>query len=182
MSHPEGSSLLDFVDSPVIVGDPDSRVIYVNASCERRLGISADSARGESLSSLFEGGSRESVLKAVAEVCTHGRTAHFKLREAGFDYLAQASPIQAEGDSVGVVILMTDEPASSPRPRNPVVPIIESVGETIACLQELAIEITDSRVNEIIDRGLLFRKLDVDRSFNISFFVFGSFFRRLFLV
>ena len=45
MSHPEGSSLLDFVDSPVIVGDPDSRVIYVNASCERRLGISADSAR-----------------------------------------------------------------------------------------------------------------------------------------
>ena len=36
MSHPAGTSLLDFVDSPIIVGDPDGRVIYVNPSCERR--------------------------------------------------------------------------------------------------------------------------------------------------
>ena len=151
MSHPEGSSLLDFVDSPVIVGDPDSRVIYVNPCCERRLGIVGAVARGETLSSLFEGGSREAVLRAVAEVCTHGQTSHFRLREQGDDYLAQASPIEAEGDRVGVVILLTDEPA----PRNPVRSFpAQLLDEMIACLQELAGATSDPIQSDVIERGL----------------------------
>ena len=59
MSHPGGFSLLDFVDAPVIVGDPDCQVIYVNPSCERRLGISSPAVLGVSMASLFQGGSRE---------------------------------------------------------------------------------------------------------------------------
>ena len=151
MNPPEGSSLLDFVDSPVIVGDPDSRVIYVNPSCERRLGIVGAVARGETLSSLFEGGSREAVLKAVAEVCTHGKTSHFKLREGGGDFLAQASPIEAEGDRVGVVILMTDEPAPRNLPRSLPVQLLE---ETIACLQEVAAATSDPDQSDAIERSL----------------------------
>ena len=154
MSHPEGSSLLDFVDAPVIVGDPDSRVIYVNRCFERRLGISPAAARGESLSSLFEGGSREAVLKAVAEVCTNGQTSHFRLRESGGDYLAQASPIEAEGDRVGVVILLTDEPAQSQALGSLPAQLAESLDEAIGCLQELSTASTDVRIRESVEGGL----------------------------
>ncbi len=154
MSHPEASSLLDFIDAPVIVGDPDSRVIYVNPSCEQRLGIAAAVACGESLCSLFEGGSREAVLKAVADVCTNGRTSHFRLRESGCDYLAQASPIEAEGDRVGVVILMTDEPARSQRVETLPTELAEPLDETIACLQELASATSDPRLSDVVERGL----------------------------
>jgi PAS domain S-box-containing protein len=153
MSHPEGSSLLDFVDAPVIVGDPDSRVIYVNRCFERRLGIAPATARGESLSSLFEGGSREAVLKAVAEVCTNGQTSHFRLREAGHDYLAQASPIEAEGDRVGVVILLTDEPESRASEKFPS-QLAEPLDLAIGGLQEVATAASDPRTRESVEAGL----------------------------
>ena len=154
MSHPGGFSLLDFVDAPVIVGDPDCQVIYVNPSCERRLGISSPAVLGVSMASLFQGGSRESVLKAVAEVCTHGKTSHFKLREAGYNYLAQASPIEAEGDRVGVVILLTDEPAASAPVRVLSAELAEPVDETVACLHELAAATSDPAMSDTIERGL----------------------------
>jgi PAS domain S-box-containing protein len=154
MSHPEGSSLLDFVDAPVIVGDPDSRVIYVNRCFERRLGISPAAARGESLCSLFEGGSREAVLKAVAEVCTNGKTSHFRLRESGGDYLAQASPIEAEGDRVGVVILLTDEPPQPQGLGSLPARLAEPLDEAIGCLQEIATATADSRLRASVEGGL----------------------------
>lgn len=154
MSHPAGTSLLDFVDSPMIVGDPDGRVIYVNPCCQRRLEISGDGACGESLASLFEGGSREAVLKAVAEVCTHGQTSHFKLRECGYDYLAQASPIEAEGDRVGVVILMVDEPAPDVRLLAFPALLAEPVDETIASLLELAATTSDASLTEVLETGI----------------------------
>jgi len=154
MSHPEGTSLLDFVDSPIIVGDPDGRVIYINPSCQRRLELSGAAVCGESLASLFEGGSRESVLRAVAEVCAHGQTSRFKLREGGYSYLAEASPIEAEGDRVGVVILMVDEPA--PDPRLVAFPglIAEPVDETIACLLDLAATTSDPSVTDVLKQGV----------------------------
>ena len=154
MSHPEGASLLDFVDSPIIVGDPDGRVIYINPSCQRRLELSGTAACGESLASLFEGGSRESVLRAVAEVCTHGQTSRFKLREGGYDFLVEASPIEAEGDRVGVVILMVDEPAPDPRLVAFPGQIAEPVDETIACLLDLAGTTSDPSVADVLDRGV----------------------------
>jgi len=154
MSHPEGSSLLDFVDAPVIVGDPDSRVIYVNRCFERRLGVSPAAARGESLCSLFEGGSREAVLKAVAEVCSNGKTSHFRLRESGADYLAQASPIEAEGDRVGVVILLTDEPPQSQGLGSLPARLAEPLDEAIGCLQEIATATGDSRMRASVEGGL----------------------------
>jgi PAS domain S-box-containing protein len=102
-------SLLDHIDSPILVGDPDGRTVYVNPSFESCFGVTSDSTRGQPLAALFEGGAREAVLRAVAEVCGGSGTARFPLREAGRGFQSTASPISVEGGRVGVIILLTEE-------------------------------------------------------------------------
>jgi PAS domain S-box-containing protein len=102
-------SLLSFLDAPVIIGDPEGSAVYVNPAFESRFGITAAAARGRSLAALFEGGGREAVLHAVAEVCEYGESLRFRLREHGVGFAAVASPIVAEDARVGVVILLKEE-------------------------------------------------------------------------
>jgi PAS domain S-box-containing protein len=102
-------SLLSFLDAPVIVGDPEGSAVYVNPAFQSRFGITAEEARGRSLAELFEGGGREAVLHAVAEVCEHGESLRFRLRERGVGFAAVASPIVAKDARVGVVILLKEE-------------------------------------------------------------------------
>ena len=103
-------SLMDFVGAPVVVGDPDGRAVYINPAFESHFGISRVAATGQPLASLFEGGGREAVLRAVAEVCAGGETVRIYLKENEVRYMATASPIVAEQGRVGVVILLTSEP------------------------------------------------------------------------
>lgn len=110
-----GRSLLDFLDAPVVVGDPDGRAVYLNPCFESHFGTSREIATGQPLASLFEGGGREAVLRSVAQVCARGETMHFQLREGDTGYQAVASPIVAEQGRVGVVILLTSEPADGQR-------------------------------------------------------------------
>jgi len=102
-------SLLSFLDAPVIVGDPEGLAVYVNPAFQARFGVTAEAARGRSLSELFEGGSREAVLYAVAEVCEHGESVRFRVREGSVGLAAVASPIVAGDARVGVVILLKEE-------------------------------------------------------------------------
>ena len=102
-------SLLSFLDAPVIIGDPEGRAVYVNPAFQSRLGITVEDARGCSLAELFEGGGREAVLHAVAEVFEYGESVRFRVRERGVGFAAVASPIVAEDARVGVVILLKEE-------------------------------------------------------------------------
>ena len=102
-------SLLSFLDAPVIVGDPEGLAVYVNPAFQARFGVTAEAARGRSLSELFEGGNREAVLHAVAEICEHGESVRFRVREGSGGFAAVASPIVAEDARVGVVILLKEE-------------------------------------------------------------------------
>jgi len=102
-------SLLGFLDAPVIVGDPEGGAVYANPAFQARFGVSAEAARGRSLAELFGGGSREAVLRAVAEVCERGESVRFRVRERGVGFAAVASPIVAEEARVGVVILLKEE-------------------------------------------------------------------------
>ena len=106
MSSP---SLLSFLDAPVVVGDPDGRAAYVNPAFETRFSASAEAVTGEPLASLFEGGVREAVLRAVAKVCEKGTSVRLRVRHAGVGYSGVASPIVAEDARVGVVILLKEE-------------------------------------------------------------------------
>ena len=110
----DGVSLLNFLDAPFMVIDPEGRIIYVNPSYEQRFCPEGEKVEGQPLVTLFEGGGREAILKAVADVCAEGTTTRFRMREGTRGYLGLASPIEAPGAEagrVGVVILLNDEPA-----------------------------------------------------------------------
>jgi PAS domain S-box-containing protein len=102
-------SLLSFLDAPVIIGDPEGRAVYVNPAFQSRFGVTAEAVHGRSLAEFFEGGGREAVLRAVAEVCEHGESLRFGVRERGLGFAAVASPIVADDARVGVVILLKEE-------------------------------------------------------------------------
>jgi PAS domain-containing protein len=103
-------SLMDFVDSPVLVGDPEGRAVYVNPAFERDFRASKESITGVPLASLFEGGARESVLAAVAGIFGGSPRERFRLREGGRGFEALASPVEVEEGRAGVVILLFEEP------------------------------------------------------------------------
>ena len=144
MSDAQGQSLLNFLDAPLLVGDPEGRVIFANDAFQRDLCPNGESPNGEPLASLFAGGGREAVLTSVAEVCSRGESVHFRLREGGRGYLALASPIQAEESRVGVIILFTDEPLIDGRLLEFHREIQEPLEETLAFLDEM-IEETGGR-------------------------------------
>lgn len=137
MSDAQGQSLLDFLDTPVLVGDPEGYVVFANKAFVRDLTPDGQSPHGEPLASLFAGGGREAMLAAVAEVCSTGKSIKFRIREAGAGYLAVASPIHADESRVGVIILLTDEPRLDGRLLDFHREIQEPLDETRVCLEEL---------------------------------------------
>jgi len=147
MSISEGASLLTFLDAPVMVGDPDGRVIYVNPSFETAFERSGRDVQGELLASLFTGGAREAMLGAVADVCGSGQTRRFRLREAGRGFLALVSPISGDGQRLGVIILLTDEPLADEKVLAFHREMQEPLDELRASLDEL-LDQTGGRRNE----------------------------------
>jgi hypothetical protein len=130
-------SLLTFIDAPVVVGDPEGRTAYVNPAFATRFRAGGDDATGQPLSTLFEGGVREAVLRAVVECCEQGRTVRFRLRHGGVPYAAVASPIVAEDARVGVVILLVESSAVEERLIALQRDLSEPVGELRRVLDEL---------------------------------------------
>ncbi len=151
------TSLLNFLDAPLMIGDPDGRVIWVNPAFERTFDCSGESVRGQPLAMLFDGGGREAVLSAVAEVCSRSETVRFRLKKDGTGFLGVCSPIEAEGGSVGVVILMTLEPDTDERLLAFQAEIAEPLDEAAHILDEL-MEQTGGRRAEryrgLVERGL----------------------------
>jgi len=110
-------SLLDFIETPIIVGDPDGCAVFANPAFQRVFGAGAEGVRGQPLAGFFQGGAREAVLGAVARVCGGSLPVRFRLREGGVGWSALASPIEVERGPghgpdrgrVGVVILLCEE-------------------------------------------------------------------------
>jgi len=139
----EGASLLDFLGAPVLVGDPEGRVVYANPAFGRIFRQDPGDAAGEPLAAVFAGGAREAVLNAVAAICDGADHVPFKVREANRDFLGLASPIAAEGGAVGVVLLFTDEPEQDPRLRvfqHEVREPLEEAAAALAKLREQAVD------------------------------------------
>jgi len=151
------TSLLNFLDAPLMIGDPEGRVIWVNPAFERTFDCSGDTVRGQPLAILFEGGGREAVLGAVAEVCSRSETVRFRLKKEGTGLLGVCSPIEAEGGSVGVVILLTLEPDTDERLLAFQAEIAEPLDEAVHILDELMEQTGGRRAEryrEQVERGL----------------------------
>jgi PAS domain-containing protein len=140
-----GRSLLDYLDAPILVGDPDGRVVHLNPAFATRFETSLEQSRGKELATLFEGGVRESVLRAVADVCGGAGPVRFPLRVDSCGYWAVASPISSEDDRVGVVILITAEFGSDRRMIDCAREIREPLDELTRCLGEFADQVGGRR-------------------------------------
>jgi len=133
-------SLVDFLWAPVLVGDSDGRAVYANPAFERDFGLDSQGVMGMPLASLFEGGGREVVLSAVAEVCGAGarESARFGVRVGERGYLGVVSPVEAEAGRVGVILLLTPEPAGEGRLQSFRREILAPLDELAACLDTLS--------------------------------------------
>jgi PAS domain S-box-containing protein len=152
-------SLLDYLDAPVVVGDPDGRAVYVNPAFERAFSVTREQWRGRALAEFFEGGGREALLRAVAELCANSSTRRFRLRERGKGYAAVASAIDSEQGRVGVVILLNEELEGDDRSHAFHRDIQEPLQELGVCLDALvksggAIESVERRFIDAATRAL----------------------------
>jgi hypothetical protein len=133
-------SLLDFIQTPVLVGDPDGCVVYVNPAFETDFLVPMEEIVGQPVANLFDGGGREAVLHAVAQVCgTSGSGAvRFSLYATDRGYKALASAVEADGGRVGVILLLTRETAGEARLQSFRREILVPLDELSACLASLA--------------------------------------------
>jgi hypothetical protein len=133
-----GRSLLDYLDAPVLVGDPDGRVVHLNPTFERRFDVRLADARGGLVAAVFQGGAREAMLGAVAAICAGESSVRFQVREQGNSYCAIASPISADSDRVGVVILFSDELTADRRVLDCTKELRAPIDELGRCLSDFA--------------------------------------------
>lgn len=137
MSSSEGVSLLAHLQTPILVGDPDGRIVYANPAFRDRFGAKGDDPMGQPLAMVFEGGAREVVLTATASVLEQGDSARLQLREGNYSYTGLASPIEAEDDRVGVVMVLLEERSNEEYLIGLVDEIGEPLGEAMQAFQRL---------------------------------------------
>ena len=134
-------SLMDFIRTPVLVGDPDGRVVYVNPAFETDFLAPVEEVVGQPVASLFEGGGREALLRAVAEICDRSSeldSVHFNLLVADRGYKALVSAVEAEGGRVGVILLLTRETPGEARLQSFRREILAALDDLTACLSQIA--------------------------------------------
>ena len=137
MSSAEGISLLGHLDTPILVGDPEGRVVYANPSFRKRFCPTGEDPTGNALASVFGGGARESVLKLTAEVLQRGQTGRIQIREGGIGYVGLASPIEAEDDRVGVVMVMLEEQSNEDHLTGLAEELADPIGDALRSLSRL---------------------------------------------
>ncbi len=146
-------TLLSYLDAPVVIGDPDGCAVYVNPAFEVRFERAVGRVPGAPLAELFEGGAREAVLRAVVVACTQGESVSFRLREGSVGFSAVASPIQAQGEQVGVVILLKEEVEGLERVlalHREMERPLDELGQVLQQLLELAGDSRDARLRSLL--------------------------------
>jgi hypothetical protein len=138
MSGAEGMSLLAHLQTPILVGDPDGYIVYANPAFRQRFCETGQDPMGQPLAMVFGGGAREVVLSATAQVLDGGQSARLQLREGDCGYTGLASPIEAEDDRVGVVMVLLEEQTNEDHLTGLADEIAEPIGEAMRVMQGLS--------------------------------------------
>jgi hypothetical protein len=160
MSTAEEISLLGYLNTPILVGDPEGCIVYANPCFRRCFGGDSDDLMGRPLAMVFGGGAREVVLSATASVLDRGEAARIQIREGGVAYSGLASPIEAEDDRVGVVMVLLEEQSNEEHLTALADEISEPINEALRNLQGLASAVAGGVGLASGPRGLLERGLE----------------------
>lgn len=157
MSTAASISLLGYLDTPILVGDPQGCIVYANRSFCSVFCEEGDDPVGRPLATIFGGGAREVVLSATASVLERGQSTRLQLREAGRGYAGLASPIEAEENHVGVIMVLLEEHSNedmlaglSDEVAAPLAAALHSVQLASSQLQEILLD----EQRELLDGGL----------------------------
>lgn len=157
MSQAEEISLLGFVATPILVGDPDGCIVYANPAFRKCFSVLDDELMGMPLAMVFGGGAREVVLTVTASVLDRGEAARIQIREAGIGYTGLASPIEAEDDRVGVIMVLLEEESNEDHLSVMVdevsVPLAESMKSLQAIKEPIRARVNDAQ-REVFEGGL----------------------------
>ena len=140
----EEISLLGHLDAPVLVGDPEGFVVYANPSFRDRFCQMSGDPVGEPLAMVFDGGAREVVLTATAQVLQRGQPSRIRIREGGQGYTGLCSLIEAEDDRVGVVMVMLEEHANEEYLTSLANELGEPLREALQAMSSLRLELDGS--------------------------------------
>ena len=157
MSAAEEISLLGYLDTPILVGDPDGCIVYANSAFRERFCSHGDDPVGEPLALVFGGGAREVVLTATAGVLQRGQPARLKIREGGASYTGLCSPIEAEDDRVGVVMVLLEEQSNEEHLAGLADEMSEPITEAIQALRSLSEQTEGSLAGDphrLLEQGL----------------------------
>lgn len=148
MSVAEETSLLGHLDAPILVGDPEGCIVYANQSFRDHFCGHDEDPAGEPLAMVFGGGAREAVLMATAEVLQRGQAARLRVREGGSAYTGLCSPIEAEDDRVGVVMVMLEEQSNEEHLTGLADEIGEPIAEALQSMHQLSENLTGSLLDD----------------------------------
>ena len=157
MRTAEENSLLGFLKTPILVGDPEGCIVYANPSFRSCFCPDGEDPMGQPLAMVFGGGAREAVLSATATVLDRGQAARLQLREGGSAYSGLASPIEAEDDRVGVVMVLLEDQFIDGHLTLLANEIAKPLTEALKSLQALAPEVSGrlrERHRELLERTL----------------------------
>ena len=143
MRRERGSrSLLDFIQTPVMVGDPDGRVVYVNPAFETDFLVPLEEVAGAA------GGEPVRRAAAARRCCTRWRACAAARASATRSASAcswrtaatrrSPRPVEAEGGRVGVILLLVRESAGEARMQSFRREILAPLDELSACLSAVA--------------------------------------------
>ena len=132
-------SLMDFVDTPVLVGDPDGRAVYVNPCFERAFAQTKEAATGVPAGQPVRRRSAARPCSAPSRACAAASRARASgCARRGTGYCALASPVVVEGGRVGVIIVLTEESRGEDRLLALRRDVVEQLDELAGCLSALA--------------------------------------------
>lgn len=157
MSTAEEISLLGHLHTPILVGDPDGCIVYANKSFRDRFCDQAEDPVGRPLAMVFGGGAREVVLTATAEVLQRGKAARLQIREGGYGYAGLCSPIEAEDDRVGVVMVMLEEHSNEEHLAGLADEMNEPLTEAAGAMQTLSSQLGSDLLEpqqRVLDQGI----------------------------
>lgn len=143
MSTSEDVSLLGHLNAPVLVGDPDGCIVYANPAFRLAFCMPEDDPVGQPMAMVFGGGAREQVLSVTASVLGHGEAARLQIREGGTGYTGLASPIKAEDDRVGVVMVLLEEQSNDEYLTALAEEINEPIVEAVQSIQAIGAKVGD---------------------------------------
>ena len=102
-------TILTYLDTPIIIGDANNKLIYLNPAGEEMFQRKVMELVGKEVKELFSGDSWEDILETIAQVRKQNHPSRISVEEGSRNFRASISPIVGDEEGfIGYVINLLD--------------------------------------------------------------------------